>query len=247
MATDNPNYKEVADYYDKTWAELDGKNLSRINDRHRFLMKYLLKSGMKRSDSILEIGCGVATVTNMLANWLTKGKIMGVDISPETIAMVSHRFKDQKNMRFMVTDMTDFKSDEKFDIILFPDVLEHIPAEAHDNIFKTISTLLKPDGKVLINIPDPLAMEYIQKFRPELLQIIDQAIHADHLIPMAYKHGLILEFTERYNVYFDLPEYQYYSFGKRKDLKSMHDKGKYDVLFSRIKIMWSNAVKSLTS
>ena len=150
-------------------------------------------------------------------------------------------------MRFLVSDMTDFSATEQFDVILFPDVLEHIPIEAHENIFSTISKLLKPGGKVFINIPEPVAMEYIQKNRPELLQIIDQAIHADHLIPLAYRHGLLLESTERYQVYFDQPEYQFYSFCRRNPIQAMHDKSKLSVMSNRLQIKLSNIFRSLFS
>lgn len=244
MNAEKPNYTEVADYYNKTWADLDSKNLSRINDRHRFLMKYLLNSGLKRNHKVLEIGCGIATVTYMLAKWLTKGEILGVDISPETIDLVKHRFSHQKNLRFRVSDMTDFTSDEKFDCILFPDVLEHIPMEAHENIFRTVSGLVKEDGKIFINVPEPVAMEYIQVHRPELLQIIDQALHAHHIVSLAYKYGFILEYTERYSVYFNEPEYQFYCFRKRYSLQSIKDKSKYAVMKERIKVSAGNFFKS---
>lgn len=247
MTEEKPNNQEVADYYNKTWADLDSKDLSKINDRHRFLMKYLVRSGLKRSHKVLEIGCGIATVTNMLAKWLTKGSILGVDISPETIALVSHRFKNQKNMKFMVSDMTDFSSVEKFDVVIFPDVLEHIPVEAHENIFRTISGLLKPEGKVFINIPEPVAMEYIQVHRPELLQIIDQALHADHIVSLAYKYGLLLESTERYSVYFDQPEYQFYSFCRKYSISKMNDKSKTAVMIERIKVVIDNGLRNLLS
>ena len=152
--TNNPSYSDVSKYYDSEWAKLEKEKLTGINSRHRYILKFLLENGMKSSDSILEIGCGIGTLSSFICSKLKKGHLTGVDISPETIEQNKVRYKHIKNVDFIVSDMTDFSIDKKYDIIILPDVLEHIPIEAHDNIFKTIKGLIKPEGFIFINIPN---------------------------------------------------------------------------------------------
>ena len=88
--------------------------------------------------------------------------------------------------------MTDFEYPQKFDFILFPDVLEHIPLEQHENLFAIVSKHMHDNSIILINIPHPKALDYIRLNMPEKLQIIDQSISAHSLIKNAYSSDLEL-------------------------------------------------------
>src|SRR5687767_3324590 len=79
------DYKEVSTYYDKLWAELETQNKAGVNIRHLTILKNLKREGLGRNSKVLEIGCGIGTLTKLIAKNLGNGKIVGVDISPETI------------------------------------------------------------------------------------------------------------------------------------------------------------------
>jgi len=234
--TNNPSYSDVSKYYDSEWAKLEKEKLTGINSRHRYILKFLLENGMKSSDSILEIGCGIGTLSSFICSKLKKGHLTGVDISPETIEQNKVRYKHIKNVDFIVSDMTDFSIDKKYDVIILPDVLEHIPIEAHDNIFKTIKRLIKPEGFVFINIPNPYALEYLHVHHKELLQIIDQPIYTNVLLNTAYKYDFYLEHLKTYPVFYEEADYQMMVLRPNVPFKSMTVKPKMQVLFNSLKL-----------
>lgn len=235
-STNNPTYTDVSNYYDSEWASLEKQKLTGINSRHRFIMKFLMEAGLKSHHNVLEIGCGIGTLSSYLATKLKNGKLTGVDISPETIEQNKVRYKKFNNIEFHVSDMTDFSIDKKFDVIIFPDVLEHIPLEAHDNIFNTISKLIKPEGFVFINIPSPHGLEYLNIHHKELLQIIDQPIHTNILLNTVYKHGFYIESLKTYDVFYEEPDYQMMVLKVNRPYTSMTVKPKSKVLLNSLKM-----------
>ena len=204
----NPSHKEVADYYNKVWAGIEEKTRNKPNARHFFILKNLKKAGLKKNSRVLEIGCGSASLTHMIAKTLTSGKIVGADISNETIALNKKKYAGYNNMEFHVSDMTDFMPSEKFDFVVIPDVLEHIPAEEHPNIFRTIEKVTHDNSTLLINNPEPNLLAWYHKTRPETLQIIDQPLHINYLSNLIYGNGFYIESVSPYGISFDVPEYQ---------------------------------------
>ena len=238
--SNNPSYSDVSKYYDSEWAKLEKEKLTGINSRHRYIIKYLIENGMKSNHSVLEIGCGIGTLSSFICSKLKKGKLTGVDISPETIEQNKSR---DKHVEFIVSDMTDFSIDEKYDIIILPDVLEHIPIEAHDNIFKTIKNLIKPDGFIFINIPNPYALEYLHVHHKELLQIIDQPIYTNILLNTVYKYDFYIDNLKTYAVFYEEPDYQMMVLKPRKAFESMKVKPKFNVLFNSLKLRITDLLK----
>ena len=171
-----------------------------LNLRHYSIINQLIGYGLKKKSKVLEVGCGIGTLTSLLHNFLTKGKIVATDISDVSVEIAK---KDLKSNRatFYVTDMKNFSLDEKFDFIVLPDVLEHIPMEDHKELFKTLSNLLSNSGILCIHIPHPKVINYIRKNTPELLQVIDQSISADFLMKNAYESGFLLQDYKSYSLF----------------------------------------------
>lgn len=222
--------KEVADFYDKFWADLDQKNLSGINSRHRYILRNLKKAGLKRNSRVLEIGCGLGMLTGFIASAIPAGMIRGVDISPESIEYAKNKYASRKNISFEVNDMTSFDSKEVFDFVVFPDVLEHIPIEAHFNIFKTIRQLIHDESIVLVNIPNPPALEYLHIHQPEALQIIDQPLHTDQLLKAIYASGFRLDQLTTYSIFYKQADYQSMLLKPALPFTKMENKDKISVL-----------------
>jgi len=211
--------QEISGFYD-TYANQQSE--TGVNIRHRTIMKRLKGLGLSSHSSVLEIGCGIGTLTGLLA--AKAGKVLAVDISPESIARAKQRLGKYSNLSLLVSDMSDFSTTEKFDFVVLPDVLEHIPVEQHASLFKTIATVLKDDGRVCIHIPDPYYLEWVRAHRPELLQIIDQSLYADLLIPAFYSAGLVLQKLERYALSMDSEDYEWIELIKRPAKKTYKKK-----------------------
>lgn len=228
--------KDISNFYDEYAIK---QKKTGVNLRHQTILRNLKKAGLKNSSDVLEIGCGIGTETGLIAKFVTKGNILAVDISPESIAQAKANLKSYKNVGFMVTDMTDFKSDRKFDFVVLPDVLEHIPVEQHRNLFRVIRESIKPDGTVLINIPHPRILEYFHKYNPELLQIIDQPLSSAELLANAYQNDFYLESLNSYSLFYKEGDYQLVVLRPNKPLEKVTKVPKLKLVAKRIKALFS--------
>lgn len=172
-----------------------------VNLRHYKIMEFVSSAGLSRSSRVLEIGCGIGTLTGLLARYLRKGEILAVDISPESVEIARKRLSYLSNVRFLVSDMTDFNHNEVFDFIILPDVLEHIPVDQHSRLFRTLADHMHDNSVILIHIPHPRALDCIRAKDPGQMQIIDQSIEADTLLGDAYASGLTLIRYHSYSLF----------------------------------------------
>jgi len=174
-----------------------------VNIRHRTIVKNLRKLNLKTDSNVLEIGCGIGTVSSLILKHISNGKFVGVDISPESIDLAKKFNNVYKNAEFIANDMSDFSHSLKFDFVVFPDVLEHIPVEQHNNLFKNVAKVCKPNTTVLINIPEPNCLNWIRKTMPEKLQRIDQSLSIQDLLNNTYPHGFKLSSMNNYSLYYE--------------------------------------------
>lgn len=105
---------------------------------------------IKKSDKILEIGCGAGSMT---AHLHKKGfNIIGTDLSKDLLnyAVKTH---PKCNYILMSGEKLDFK-DDYFDVVMSFDVIEHIPdVEQH---FKEVHRVLKKGGKYIFVTPNKI-------------------------------------------------------------------------------------------
>jgi 2-polyprenyl-3-methyl-5-hydroxy-6-metoxy-1,4-benzoquinol methylase len=231
----NVSPDEVAGFYDKEWADYEAKGLSKPNSRHRTILKNLKKAGLKPTSTVLEIGCGIGSLSGLIVNYLSSGFFAGADISPQTIAFLKKKYNSPGKTDFVVTDMTNFSYNKKFDFIVFPDVLEHIPVEVHSLIFNTLKGLVHDNSVILINNPEPLALEWVRENRKDLLQIIDQPLHVDHFAKLAYDNGFYIEKVEPYALHTQQYDYQNIVIKPKRALKTLDQKSQSDLIFANLK------------
>jgi len=225
----------VSDFYDEYTEQQFQKG---IHIRHRTILQNLKKAGLKASSKVLEIGCGIGTVTHLIAKATPNGKVLAVDISPKSVDM-ARRFNQQFNhVEFAVTDMTDFSRPEKFDFVVLPDVIEHIPLEQHPHLFQVIAQHLHENSTVAINIPHPLYLAWVREHQPDLLQVIDQPIHTDELLRNTYAAGLFLHHLESYSLFTEVDDYQWILLKQRLVPAKVKPKSKVDLKLQDLSSKW---------
>lgn len=224
---------EVSDYYDKFSVKQSEVG---INIRHRGIIKRLKKIGLNKSSTVLEIGCGIGVLTGLMSP--ISATVHAVDISPQSIETAKERLANYSNVSFEVNDMVNFRTDVKFDFIVLPDVLEHIPIEQHKSLFEILSSALKDSGTICINIPDPFSLDFVRLHQPKSLQIIDQSIHVNQLSEAVYPAGLFIHTLHRYSLHYSNPDYVWIELRKLIPYQEHPQKGKFlkikDEIFSRI-------------
>ncbi|NUM50700.1 MAG: class I SAM-dependent methyltransferase [Flavobacteriales bacterium] len=180
-----------------------------VNARHHHIVKWLKKFGLKKEHHVLEIGCGIGTVTGLLAKHLfSSTQITAADISDESIRIARERLKKYKGIKWITGDILFSELKDTFDVIFLPDVLEHIPAERHDVLFNKLNFLLKEDGFILIHIPFPNYLEWCKIHTPETLQVIDQPLHLNLLTEAIYRNHFYIKHIETYSIWMKPADYQ---------------------------------------
>ncbi|MFZ1616640.1 MAG: methyltransferase domain-containing protein [Flavobacteriales bacterium] len=177
-----------------------------INQRHLRIMQWLEQFGLKDGMRVLEIGCGIGTQTELLSAKLPNGRLLAMDISPRSIEMASERLAGKPQVELLCGDIITLNVGGNFDMIVLPDVLEHIPVAEHEALFQKLAQVLKANGQVVIHIPSPQSLEWVIAHHPEQLQVIDQPLHMDRLIPAIIKAGLYPHHLQHYGLWSDDPD-----------------------------------------
>jgi trans-aconitate 2-methyltransferase len=208
MSNSNLNEKqhEIEAYYDEY---VERQLRVGVNKRHHSILEKLKKSGLQSTNHVLEIGCGIGTFTSLLIREVSSGQVVSMDISGASIRYANDH-NTHANLKFIHADAAnhDFGT-QLFDVIVLPDVLEHIPIELHHQLFEKLAKVLKPSGFIFIHIPNPYYLEWCHEHRPDLLQVIDQPISTDILVQNTYSHGLIIEELKSYSIWVVHHDYQY--------------------------------------
>lgn len=122
----------------------------------------------KRGGRLLELGCGTG---NVLSEFKNNFYIVGVDISPCMLEKARAKLPDAE---LHLCDMTCYKSDEKFDVILCVfDSMNHVlDMEKWDDLLKNARDNMNKGGIFIIDINTKARLDSIAS-RPPLFTEFD--------------------------------------------------------------------------
>ena len=146
-------------------GSLDIAHFQAVGDA--FLDIFIKYGGLKRSDRVLDVGCGSGRMALPLSRYLTTGSYEGFDISREAIEWcqtnITARFP---NFRFTVSEVTNRAygpeveskastyrfpyRDRSFDLTFLASVFTHLLPEDLENYAREVARTLKPAGKAII-------------------------------------------------------------------------------------------------
>ena len=233
---------KVVKYYDGFVTEQEKRG---VNSRHLHIIDKLRAAGLQPHHRVLEVGCGIGTVSHLIAKKTPDGSVLAVDISPESIGKAKSLWSAYKNLTFEVSDMKDFQKPKmKFDFIVFPDVLEHIPVEDHLALFQTIQKHAAKGAVIFIHIPAPRFLEWMIKNEPEKLQVIDQPLDTGKLVQDVSQCGFFLHQMETYSIFYIENDYQYFVFKAQEPLSGARVRSKWAIWFERMNIRVRNRLKN---
>lgn len=191
-----------------------------INERIYEMYSRLKKYGLKSNSTILELGCGIGTLTFLLSKTISKGKIESVDISTQSIEFAKKRFT-QSNITLKAHDVVNYTPQLKHpDFITLFDVIEHIPMDRHNDLFSNLNAIAGENTTILINIPSPAAIQHDIDNNPSALQIVDQPLPIDFIVNNIVKNGLDLISFENHSIW-AVHDYQFFVIGKKKKYREV--------------------------
>lgn len=152
-------YKNMADYYEYIFP---------VGDKGEFLSK-----NFKGANTLLDIGCADGRVAKTLAD---KGfKVKAVDLSEDMVEVAKEVSKSNENLSVDLMDMTKldqhFKKNSFDGIYCIGNTFVHLKSyELIEKTLKMIKSLLKKDGKLIIQI---LNYDFIYKNNKTELPLIE--------------------------------------------------------------------------
>ncbi len=117
-----------------------------LHPKHRLIGYHVFfTSNVSNTDTVLDIGCGNGALAHDVAS---KAKsVTGIDIEEKNIEKAKRKY-NLPNIRYIAGDATKDLGDEKFDVIILSNVLEHI--EYRVEFMKSIKGIAK---KYLMRVP----------------------------------------------------------------------------------------------
>lgn len=104
--------------------------------------------------SVLDAGSGFGQYTYRMAKWFPNAEIKAVDIKPEQIEDCNQFMQKaglSNRVKFELADLTQFQENDKYDLVLSVDVMEHIEEDVL--VFRNFYASMKKGGLLLISTP----------------------------------------------------------------------------------------------
>ena len=223
MKNNTINNKEIEKFSKiaEEWWNPDGKfkPLHKFNPirikyiKENIVSDFKIKNKDKPLNSlnILDIGCGGGLLSEPMAR--LGAKVVGIDASEKNIKVAKHHLKKSKlNIKYFNTSPENFNMNEKFDVILNMEIVEHVE---DINIFiKQSSKFLKKKGIMFIATLNQtlksylfaiIGAEYILKWLPMGTHEWDKFVKPESLINICEKNSLNLKKIDgmKFNPIFD--------------------------------------------
>jgi len=137
----------------KTFYKLLDLLLLRAWHVHRQLRNITDLSTKENGIAILDAGAGFGQYSFWMYKYFKNCNILAVDVKEEQVADCNSFFQrcGVSNVRFELADLTKFKQENNFDLVLCVDVMEHI--EQDILVLQNFCSSLKLGGMLLISTP----------------------------------------------------------------------------------------------
>lgn len=186
------NYYEVMSKYE--FSHKDGVVSNNYIDHYTKIVNFIIPYINDKNVKILDIGCSTG---GLLSIFKLNGysNLLGLDPSPSCVKTT----KELYNIEATVNNISNFNTNEKFDLVILSDVLEHLVD--FSNSMQKIRSLLKDQGLLFIKVPDVERFDlYIsapfQQFSIEHINYFSQYSIRNLLSKFSFK---IIEMQQREN------------------------------------------------
>lgn len=134
--------------YDRQWGLLSDFIRYNPGARHRRrLLTRLVRAG-QAPGTVLDVGCGLGELVEMLHDLYPTAAITGVDISEHALDANSTRFPFAS---FGLLDVERDRLDRQFDLVISSEVIEHLDEQAE--AVSNLCAMVAPGGALVVSVP----------------------------------------------------------------------------------------------
>lgn len=153
------------EFNDGNWDFLKNTKNDQIYD---FIYKYV------NSGYILDLGCGLGNTCYELNN-ITYTGYTGVDISKKAIDIAKSRnsIDNENKNKFIVGNISDFKPDRSYDVILFRESIYYIQCRIVKSVLNEYVKYLKKEGVIIVRIHDRVKYKKIVNIIIKYFKIVE--------------------------------------------------------------------------
>lgn len=176
MRTDSTAVKTgVRDIYERLAASYDDRipGYTALDDRFAATETEFVLGRIGERDHVLDLGCGTGRFTLPIAK--KAASVTGLDLSPAMLEQAADKAKlAGLDITATCGDMTDLPFDNcSFDVAVSMLAIMHVPAEQQQNVFREISRVLKPGGRMLVGVKNSIAERMGQVDRFATVDVTD--------------------------------------------------------------------------
>ena len=185
---DAASYDEIEPgYYDRVHRR--GRGVQWFWHEHRFrTVERLLP---KPLGQVLDLGCGPGTFLGRLEEPFADG--LGIDLADPQIEYARRTYA-RSGLSFRQGDVRELVGGSSFDAVVSVEVIEHLPPAEANGFLRTIWSLLRPGGTVILTTPNYRSLWPLLEVLVSVLGPVDY--RAQHINPLnADRLGLALEET----------------------------------------------------
>lgn len=179
---------DVKRYYDNFVHHLT-RDYIHGNRRLEIQYSFVGEATSSHIATALIVGCGSGESAFHVAERVApNAEVLAVDIGSENIRVAELLFAHPR-ITYKVMDVTkDLPTTRRFDMILLPDVYEHIPKDLRRALHDALRLVLADRGVILLTVPSPSHQTNLRT-SGEGLQIIDETVTLDDLVQLATDVG----------------------------------------------------------
>ena len=148
--------KEVLKFYGELpfnyYESVEGQSIEIKNSEKNLKIYGPLIDSIKKSDKIVDMGCGPGYLTNMISFLFPQKKVLGLDFNPVAIKRATEVSNYLKlNCSFIEYDIFKYTPRERFDLATSIGVLHHTN-DCLEGIKLIIKNVIKNTGKIYIGL-----------------------------------------------------------------------------------------------
>ena len=115
--------------------------------------RYWWAKDLVQGKSVLDCACGKGYGSYILSHGAKK--VTGIDLNDRSLEVARRTFGNKENVNYKSCNVLELDSlQEKFDVIIAFEIIEHIPPETTSTFLEEFKKVLNPGGIVILSTPN---------------------------------------------------------------------------------------------